>query len=87
MHEAVDSTPDPSRPGFKPTTFHFRASFRITEDDQAGAKQSRSIPDHKGIFSHYFEADHPFIFIVWDYFSGMILLMGKVVQPAAAVVD
>ena len=60
-----------------------RASFRMTETDFASSKQSRSIPDRKGIFNHYFEADHPFVFLVWDYFSGMLILMGKVVQPTA----
>ena len=60
----------------------FRAAFRMTEDDSNDDnKQSKSIPDRKGIFNHYFEADHPFVFIIWDYYSGMILLMGKVVQP------
>ncbi len=57
-------------------------SFRfIPRNGLAYSSGFRSIPDGKGIFNHYFEADHPFIFIVWDYFSGMILLMGKVVQP------
>ena len=29
----------------------------------------------------YFEVDHPFVFLVWDYYSGMLLLMGRVVRP------
>ena len=29
----------------------------------------------------YFEVDHPFIFMVWDYYSGMFLLMGRVIHP------
>ena len=29
----------------------------------------------------YFEVDHPFIFMVWDYYSGMFLLMGRVMNP------
>ena len=29
----------------------------------------------------YFEVDHPFIFMIWDYYSGMFLLMGRVLNP------
>ncbi|XP_037074128.1 leukocyte elastase inhibitor A-like [Pollicipes pollicipes] len=29
----------------------------------------------------YFEVDHPFVFLVWDYYSAMVLLMGRVVHP------
>jgi len=29
----------------------------------------------------YFEVDHPFVFLIWDYYSGMLLLMGRVTQP------
>ena len=29
----------------------------------------------------YFEVDHPFIFMVWDYYSGMFILMGRVMHP------
>lgn len=29
----------------------------------------------------YFEVDHPFVFLVWDYHSAMVLLMGRVVRP------
>jgi serine protease inhibitor len=25
--------------------------------------------------------DHPFIYIVWDYFTGSILVLGRVVRP------
>lgn len=32
-------------------------------------------------YFRYFEVDHPFIFLVWDYYSGMLLLMGRVVTP------
>jgi serine protease inhibitor len=43
-------------------------------------------PPTAGAFGQkYFEVDHPFIFLVWDYYSGMLLLMGRVVHPEVVV--
>jgi serine protease inhibitor len=25
--------------------------------------------------------DHPFIYLIWDYFTGSILMIGRVVKP------
>ena len=39
-------------------------------------------PNRFGSFGQkYFEVDHPFIFMVWDYYSGMFILMGRVMHP------
>jgi hypothetical protein len=43
----------------------FRASFGIQEEEFGASKQSRAFTDRKEVFKHYFEADHPFIFLVW----------------------
>jgi serine protease inhibitor len=29
----------------------------------------------------FFEVDHPFIYLIWDYFTGSILMIGRVVRP------
>ncbi len=29
----------------------------------------------------YFEVDHPFIFFLWDYHSGILLFIGRITTP------
>ena len=49
----------------------------------AGSKEA--VPGGRGdsglLGRQVFEVDHPFMFLVWDYYSGMILLMGTVLHP------
>ena len=53
------------------------ATRRKTSADEVKMKANRF-----GAFGQkYFEVDHPFIFMVWDYYSGMFLLMGRVMHP------
>ena len=56
----------------------------MTEKGSARTK-STSRKDPVGTFGafeqKFFEVDHPFIFMVWDYYSGMFLLMGRVIHP------
>ena len=68
-------------------TFQFilRATFSVTEK---GTTRTKKVTpnENKTIKSStfgqkYFEVDHPFIFMVWDYYSGMFLLMGRVMNP------
>ncbi len=49
---------------------------RREEGSSAKSSSSSSI-----LGEQYFEVDHPFLFMVWDYYSGMVLLMGRVVHP------
>ena len=54
--------------------------MEVTEQGgEAGARETSSV----GILRQkYFEVDHPFLYFVWDYFTGTLLLMGRVEQPA-----
>eukprot|EP00096_Caligus_rogercresseyi_P007480 TRINITY_DN25347_c0_g1_i1.p1 TRINITY_DN25347_c0_g1~~TRINITY_DN25347_c0_g1_i1.p1 ORF type:complete len:402 (+),score=59.41 TRINITY_DN25347_c0_g1_i1:105-1310(+) len=52
-------------------------------------ESSSSTPSNPEPFIHppdeeTFNVDHPFVFLVWDYYSGMLLLMGRVNRPNAA---
>ena len=64
----------------------FRATFVVTEKGVRGKKvNTEDASTKKSNFASfgqkYFEVDHPFIFMVWDYYSGMFLLMGRVMNP------
>lgn len=59
-----------------------RSSFQFSEEAGDSKNSSNSFVDRNGLFNHYFEADHPFIFLVWDYFTGMVVLFGKVLDPS-----
>ncbi|XP_037077805.1 leukocyte elastase inhibitor-like [Pollicipes pollicipes] len=48
--------------------------------DTSGSQQMAPSEDTR-ISDKYFEVDHPFLFLVWDYHSAMVLLMGRVVHP------
>ena len=63
----------------------FRATFSVTEK---GTTRTKNVTPNKNtkvksstFGQKYFEVDHPFIFMVWDYYSGMFLLMGRVMNP------
>jgi serine protease inhibitor len=56
-----------------------RSILDVSED---GSNESLSKDIQRSSFGQkYFEVDHPFLFLVWDYYSGMLLLMGRVVNP------
>ena len=64
----------------------FRATFSVTEKGTTRTRpdtvKSEMKPSSFGSFGQkYFEVDHPFIFMIWDYYSGMFLLMGRVIHP------
>lgn len=55
-----------------------RSTFEVGE----GGSSAKSTPESKSGFGQkHFEVDHSFMFLVWDYYSGMLLLMGRVVNP------
>ena len=62
----------------------YRATFSVTEKGTARTKttsEKDKINTFGAFGQKYFEVDHPFIFMVWDYYSGMFLLMGRVIHP------
>ena len=58
----------------------FRSMFDISE---SGSKppNSEEIGSGSTFGQKSFEVDHSFLFLVWDYYSGMLLLMGRVINP------
>ena len=50
-------------------------------DISEGGSKSRSLDKTSTFGQKSFEVDHSFLFLVWDYYSGMLLLMGRVVNP------
>jgi serpin B len=67
------------------TSIAHRATFSVTEKGTTRTK--KVTPTKKETIKtstfgqKYFEVDHPFMFMVWDYYSGMFLLMGRVMNP------
>lgn len=56
--------------------------FEVSEQGARGSAATVGIVERFGSTNQkYFEVDHPFLFLVWDYYSGMLLLMGKVLHP------
>ena len=59
-----------------------RSVMEVSEQGVRGSAATHASVERVGAFGQeFFEADHPFIFLVWDYYSGMLLLMGRVVHP------
>jgi len=57
----------------------------VTETGAKGAAATAATTDRmdSSFGQHFFEVDHPFLFLAWDYYSGMVLLMGRVENPEA----
>eukprot|EP00095_Tigriopus_kingsejongensis_P008549 maker-scaffold989_size72935-snap-gene-0.9 protein:Tk08549 transcript:maker-scaffold989_size72935-snap-gene-0.9-mRNA-1 annotation:"hypothetical protein DAPPUDRAFT_51792" len=59
-----------------------KSVLEVTESGAKGSAATFASLERVGTFGQkYFEVDHPFIFLVWDYYSGMLLLMGRVIHP------
>jgi len=65
------------------TTIKHQATFEVNEQGARGSAATvATLANRVGTLGQeYFEVDHPFMFLVWDYYSGMILLMGRVLHP------
>lgn len=59
-----------------------RSVLEVTEQGAKGSAATFASIERGGTFGEkHFEVDHAFLFLVWDYYSGMLLLMGRVVRP------
>ncbi|CAG0894643.1 unnamed protein product [Cyprideis torosa] len=64
---------------------YHKASIEMDEEGARGGAASALSVQRLGKFGEkYFEVDHPFILLVWDYYSGMALFLGRVANPIAA---
>jgi len=60
----------------------FRTVLEIRESGADGAAATATGLERIGSFGDkYFEVDHPFLFFIWDYRSGIVLFMGRVADP------
>ena len=56
----------------------FRAEIGIEEWGVHGKGETSKV----GILRQkFFEVDHPFLYFIWDYYTGTILLIGRVERP------
>ena len=59
----------------------FRNHFKVSEGGSSTTKSTISTNAGSTFSEKQFEVDHSFLFLVWDYYSGMLLLMGRVTNP------
>ena len=59
-----------------------RTLLEVSEDGVEAAAATGSGLNRLGAFGEkYFEVDHPFVFFLWDYHSGILLFLGRVMAP------
>lgn len=59
-----------------------RSSISVTEEGSEAAAASSLDVERIGVFGEsYFEADHPFLFFIWDHQINVVLFIGRVVRP------
>ena len=63
------------------SVFFFRNHFKVSEGGSSTTKSTISTNAGSTFSEKQFEVDHSFLFLVWDYYSGMLLLMGRVTNP------
>ena len=57
--------------------------MEVSEGERAGWSEG-SQPRRVGVLKQkYFELDRAFIYFVWDYYTGTIVLIGRVSRPQA----
>ena len=65
-----------------------RSIFEVSEQGAKGSAATfATVERSSDTRDRYFEVDHPFVFLVWDYYSGMLLLMGRVLAPEGGVLQ
>ncbi|GAB6022894.1 Serpin peptidase inhibitor, clade B (Ovalbumin), member [Chamberlinius hualienensis] len=61
-----------------------RTSIRVNEDGSEASAATALDVERIGAFGEsYFEADHPFLFFIWDYQIRTVLFIGKLVDPSS----
>ena len=62
--------------------FWYRTLLEVSEDGTESTAATTSGLNRLGTFGEkYFEVDHPFVFFLWDYHSGILLFLGRVTTP------
>ena len=58
-----------------------RVQMEVKEAGRPGSSES-SKPRRVGVLKQkYFEVDRAFIYFVWDYYTGTVILIGRVARP------
>ena len=58
--------------------------MEIKEFGSPGGSSDTTKPRRVGLLKQkYFEVDRAFLYFVWDYFTGTIIMIGRVTRPQA----
>ena len=58
--------------------------MEVREAARPGSREASSKPRRVGVLKQkYFEVDRAFIYFVWDYYTGTLILIGRVSRPLA----
>lgn len=56
-------------------------TFLEVQEDGMGEATTSGLNRLGAFGEKYFEVDHPFIFFLWDYHSGILLFIGRITAP------
>ena len=58
-----------------------RVQIEVQEGGTPGISESQKNKKVGVLKQKYFEVDRAFIYFIWDYFTGSIILIGRVTKP------